>query len=58
VRAKAISSVAMPVAWEELSKFEAANVFTLRKALKWLDGRKRDPWKDYFQVQQKIALLA
>lgn len=58
LRAKATSSVAMPLSWEELDKLKASNLYSMSKALQWLKKRKTDPWKDYFRVQQKIALLA
>lgn len=58
LRAKEISSVAMPIEWEELDKLKAANIFTLKKALEHLQRRKKDPWKDFFHVKQKIALLS
>lgn len=57
LRARAISSVAMPIAWEELEKLPASNIFTLPKAIAYLKKRKKDPWKDYFKTKQKIALL-
>lgn len=58
LRARAVSSVAMPISWEELEKLPASNIFTLPKALEHLAKRKKDPWKDYFKTKQKIALLA
>ncbi len=57
LRARAKSAVAMPITWEELGKLKAANVYTLKKALEVFKRRKPDPWKDYFRIKQKIALL-
>ncbi len=53
-RAKAEASVATPVAWSELSRIEAANVFTIPIVLQRLK-RKTDPWSDYFSVRQRIS---
>lgn len=58
LRAKAVSAVAMPISWDELEGLKAANLFTLEKALAHLSRRRRDPWKDYFSIKQKIALLS
>jgi bifunctional non-homologous end joining protein LigD len=57
LRAKAISSVAMPLEWEEIADLPSAAVFTLEKALAKIKKRKRDPWMDYFKTKQKISLL-
>ena len=57
LRAKEISSVALPVEWEELGRLKASNQFTLKKALAKVVGRKRDPWEQFFLVRQKIDLL-
>jgi bifunctional non-homologous end joining protein LigD len=53
-RAKAEASVATPVAWSELSRIEAANVFTIPIVLQRIK-RKSDPWSDYFSVRQRIS---
>jgi bifunctional non-homologous end joining protein LigD len=53
-RAKAEASVATPVAWSELSRIEAANVFTIPIVLQRIK-RKTDPWSDYFSVCQRIS---
>jgi bifunctional non-homologous end joining protein LigD len=53
-RAKAEASVATPVAWSELSRIEAANVFTIPIVLQRIK-RKTDPWSDYFSVRQRIS---
>jgi bifunctional non-homologous end joining protein LigD len=57
LRARERSAVAMPIEWSELSKLKAANIFTLPKALAWLEKRKKDPWKDFFRVKQSISIL-
>jgi bifunctional non-homologous end joining protein LigD len=53
-RAKAEASVATPVTWSELSRIEAANVFTIPFVLQRLK-RKTDPWSDYVSVRQRIS---
>jgi bifunctional non-homologous end joining protein LigD len=57
LRAKDISAVAMPIEWKELGFLKSANQFTLREALKKIESRKADPWKDYFKTKQKIGIL-
>lgn len=58
LRARAESSVAMPIEWKDLGKLKAANLWTLPKAREHLKRRSKDPWEDYFQVKQTIALLS
>lgn len=58
LRARPVSSVAMPVSWSELKSLSSSDHFTLDGALAYLRGRKRDPWRDYFSVRQRIALLS
>lgn len=53
-RAKPEASVATPVAWTELSRIEAANVFTIPAVLQRIK-RKTDPWPDYQKTRQKIS---
>ncbi|MNJ91387.1 putative DNA ligase-like protein [compost metagenome] len=57
LRARALSSVAMPVTWEELKKIKGPDIFTLEKALVYLKKRKKDPWEGYFKLRQSISLL-
>ncbi len=37
----------MPLSWDELGKLKSANQFTVANAAKYLDKRKKDPWKDF-----------
>ena len=53
-RAKPSASVATPVAWAELARIEAADVFTIPIVLQRI-RRKSDPWSDYFSVRQRIS---
>lgn len=53
-RAKPEASVATPVAWTELARIEAANVFTIPAVLQRIK-RKADPWSGYQKTRQKIS---
>jgi bifunctional non-homologous end joining protein LigD len=57
LRAKAFSSVALPLEWNELGSLEGPNLFTMEKALEQITKRKEDPWKDFLKSAQKIQLL-
>ena len=53
-RAKSAASVAVPVAWSELSRIDAANAFTIPDVLRRIAQTKTDPWKGYFKLRQRI----
>ena len=57
LRAREVSSVALPIAWDELKKIKDPSEFTLKKALALLEKRKVDPWKGADTLQQKISLI-
>lgn len=57
LRAKETSSVAMPLEWSELARLKSADQFTMKKALAKIKARKKDPWKDFFKLKQKIKIL-
>lgn len=57
LRAKHVSSIAMPVSWDDLDKIKASNQFTLDKAYQFLEKRRKDPWADYYKSKQRIAIL-
>lgn len=57
MRAKEMSSVAMPLEWDELKKITGANTFTIEKAVQKIKTRKKDPWAGYLDVRQRISLL-
>lgn len=57
VRMREQSAVAMPVTWDELKKLKSANFFDLKTAISYLKKRKKDPWKGYTDLQQKISIL-
>ena len=54
LRAKELSSVAMPLSWEELRNISGPQAFSLTEALKYLKKRKSDPWADYFHELQEL----
>lgn len=54
-RARAGAPVSVPLAWEELSVDLRSDHFTVANVEKRLKGLKRDPWRDYFTVKQKLT---
>lgn len=57
LRAREVSAVAMPIAWDELPDLPSASTFTLEEALAWLKKRKRDPWADYRRSARRVGIL-
>jgi bifunctional non-homologous end joining protein LigD len=57
-RARSGAPVAMPVAWEELRRLEAANQFTIQNAVERLRRQKKDPWADIGRVRQTVSAAA
>jgi len=55
VRARAGAPVSMPIAWEDLGKDVRFDYFNVRNAAETLEKRKRDPWRDFFEVSQSIT---
>jgi bifunctional non-homologous end joining protein LigD len=51
LRARPEASIAMPLAWSALAKLKSANAFRMKDAL----ARRRDPWKGFFELDQKIS---
>jgi bifunctional non-homologous end joining protein LigD len=54
-RARAGAPVSVPLAWEELSVDLRSDHFTVANVVARLKGLKRDPWRDYFTVEQKLT---
>jgi len=55
IRAKANAPVAVPIAWEEISKdvrFAHFNVRTVKARMK---RQKRDPWSEFFSMRQTVT---
>lgn len=57
LRARPQSAVALPVEWEELSKLKSSADFDLKRALKKIRSRTRDPWAGFQESAQEIAIL-
>jgi bifunctional non-homologous end joining protein LigD len=57
-RARSGAPVAMPVAWEELRRLEAANQFTIQNAVERLRRQKLDPWAEIGRVRQSVSAAA
>jgi bifunctional non-homologous end joining protein LigD len=54
-RARPGAPVSVPLAWEELSVNLRSDHFTLDNVVERLNGLKRDPWRDYCTVKQKLT---
>jgi len=54
-RARPGAPVSVPIAWEELSVNMRSDHFTMANVMARLEGLKRDPWRDYFTVKQKLT---
>jgi bifunctional non-homologous end joining protein LigD len=54
-RARPGAPVSVPLAWEELSVDVRSDHFTVANMVTRLKGLKRDPWRDYFSVKQKLT---
>jgi bifunctional non-homologous end joining protein LigD len=54
-RARPGAPVSVPLAWEELSVDVRSDHFTVANMVARLKELKRDPWRDYFSVKQKLT---
>ena len=54
-RARPGAPVSVPLEWEELSVNMRSDHFTVANVMARLEGLKRDPWRDYFTVKQKLT---
>jgi bifunctional non-homologous end joining protein LigD len=54
-RARPLASVSVPVAWEDLGPELRSDTFHVGDWTTWLRARKRDPWKRYLEVRQKLT---
>lgn len=57
LRAKPLSAIALPLEWTELRRIKGPQEFTIKKALKKIKSRKRDPWTGMLKLKQKIGIL-
>ncbi|MGY1409455.1 MULTISPECIES: DNA ligase D [unclassified Luteimonas] len=58
LRGRPGAPVAMPLAWPELSKLQAANVFTIQDVPARLKRRRKDPWEGIGNIRQNLARWA
>ncbi len=58
LRARDVTSVAMPLTWKQLRQTRAADEFNMARALDWLKRRRSDPWKDYFVSPPELPFLS
>lgn len=57
LRAKEVTAVALPVEWKELKQLKSFSEFTMDRALKKIQSRKRDPWEDMYELKQRVPIL-
>ncbi len=57
-RAREGAPVAVPLAWDELSPTRRSDHFTVRTVAARLRRLKRDPWREYWTVRQRISAKA
>lgn len=57
LRAKPMSTVALPLDWKELRKIKGPQEFTMMKVLKKIKSRRKDPWAGMLKLKQKILIL-
>jgi bifunctional non-homologous end joining protein LigD len=57
LRAKPLSAIALPLEWTELRRIKGPQEFTMKKALRKIKSRKRDPWQGLLKMKQKINIL-
>jgi bifunctional non-homologous end joining protein LigD len=55
-RARPGATVAMPIDWAELTARMRSDRFNLRNAEAHIRRRKRDPWRDFAELRQTIAI--
>ena len=55
LRARRNAPVAMPIAWEELSKDVRGDHFNVRNAMTRLRGQRKDPWSTLTSVRQVLT---
>jgi len=53
-RAKSTATVATPLTWDELTPRSKPEDWTTETVLERLQSLKRDPWEDFFEVQQTL----
>lgn len=56
LRARKEATVAVPLAWDELSNDKEENTYTIKTIFERMDSLRHDPWKDYFKTKQSLDL--
>ena len=54
-RARPNAPLSVPIAWEELNKDLHSDSFTVSNIQQRLKAKRTDPWKDYFQIKQRLS---
>jgi bifunctional non-homologous end joining protein LigD len=54
-RARECAPVSVPIGWHEISPDLRADQYTLENIFKRLGALKEDPWKNFFDVKQRIS---
>lgn len=57
LRTKDKTTVAMPIEWHELHKTISADQYDLKKSVKKIKNRKRDPWSGMIRSHQRIEII-
>jgi bifunctional non-homologous end joining protein LigD len=57
LRAKPLSTVALPLEWNEIKRIKSPQEITLARALRKIKTRKSDPWKGMLKLNQKVDVL-
>lgn len=57
LRARETSAIALPVSWDELRRIKDPQVYTMKKALRKIQTRKKDPWEGMLKLRQRIEIL-
>ena len=58
LRARAGAPVALPIAWDELSRVGSGGQWTAERVLRRLRTRRDDPWADFWTVGGRQTLPA
>lgn len=57
LRARAMSTIALPIGWDELKRIKGPGAFTMRNGRRKIQQRGSDPWKGMLGLKQKISIL-
>ncbi len=54
-RAREGAPISTPIGWHEVSPELSANQYTIENLFRRLSALSEDPWKDYFEVKQRLS---